>query len=159
MTLRITDVQLALAKLLNHYPESGHNMTSIGKLAFDWHDLLTEEGVTQKQFSSGVRHAVKTCRFFPKLADVLAGVKSYRTNPPAPRSAALQIEEHTASGDNLTPEEIARNMERIKMIKLVFHPDPEKRVTIEEAVAFVESVGHITEFSTMETKQAMGAAQ
>ena len=74
MKLQITDTQLALAKLLIHYPESGHNTTSLGKLAFDWHDLLVEEGVTQKQFSSGVRHAVKTCRFFPKLADVLAGV-------------------------------------------------------------------------------------
>ena len=144
---------------MTHYPESGHNLNTLGRLSFDWFDLLKEEGVTRPQFSAGIRHAVKTCRFFPKLADVLDGVKNYRTNPPAPRSAALQIEEHTATSNSWTPEEIARNMERIEMIRLVFHPDPEKRVTVEEAVAFVESVGHITEFSTMEAGQAGGAVQ
>lgn len=159
MELQLKDVQLALAKLLNHYPESGHNSNTLGRLAFDWFDLLREEGVTQPQFSAGIRHAVKTCRFFPKLADVLAGVANYRANPPAavkPTNALLADE---TSRHDLTPEEIARNLERIEMIKLVFHPDPDKRVSVEEATAFVESVGHITEFSTMETKQSGGTLQ
>ena len=153
MDLKITDVQSALLRLTNHYPEAGHNGTTTSKLAVDWFSLLIEDGVTQAQFVAGMRHAVKTCRFFPKLADVLEGVKNYREKPPAPKkSGCLQIEEHTVNGDNLTKEEIERNMKRIEMVKMVYHPDPEKRVTIEEAVALVESVSHIAEFSTMDTK-------
>ena len=141
MKLQITDVQLALAKLLNHYPESGHNISSLGKLAFDWHDLLTEEGVTQKQFSAGVRHAVKTCRFFPKLADVLAGVQQHRERPPQPKVNAIQIEDVTSRHD-LTPEEIERNKERIGEILQMLAGAK----SIDEAVEAVQSKTHIKEF-------------
>ena len=145
MKLQTTDVQLALAKLLNHYPESGHNMTSIGKLAFDWHDLLTEEGVTQKQFSAGIRHAVKNCRFFPKLADVLAGVQQHREMPPQPRINAMQIEDVTSRHD-LTPEEIERNKERIAEILQMLAGQK----SIDEAVEAVQSKSHIKEFGKKE---------
>ena len=141
MKLQTTDVQLALAKLLNHYPESGHNATSIAKLAFDWHDLLNEEGVTQKQFSAGVRYAVKTCRFFPKLADVLAGVQQYRERPPQQRIDALQIEDVTSNHD-LTPEEVERNKERVAEILSMLAGQK----SIDEAVAAVEAKNHIKEF-------------
>ena len=141
MKLQTTDVQLALAKLLNHYPESGHNTTSLGKLAFDWHDLLTEEGVTQKQFSAGVRHAVKTCRFFPKLADVLAGVTKYRETPPQPQTNAMQIEDVTSNHD-LTPEEVERNKARIAEILAMLAGQK----SIDEAVDAVTSKNHIKEF-------------
>ena len=142
MRLQITDVQLALAKLLIHYPESGHNTTSLGKLAFDWHDLLVEEGVTQKQFSSGVRHAVKTCRFFPKLADVLAGVQQHRERPPQPQVNTMQIEDVTSRHD-LTPEEIERNKERIGEILQMLAGQK----SIDEAVEAVEAKTHIREFN------------
>ena len=142
MTLRITDVQLALAKLLNHYPESGHNRKSIEKLAFDWFDLLQEEGVTQRQFSAGMRHAVKTCRFFPKLVDVLDGVKGYRECPrPAQATGALQISDSSSQHD-LTTEEIARNKERIgEILKML---SGEK--SMDEAIAAVEGKTVIKEF-------------
>ena len=145
MKLQTTDVQLALAKLLNHYPESGHNMTSIGKLAFDWHDLLTEEGVTQKQFSAGIRHAVKNCRFFPKLADVLEGVAKYREAPPQPKINANQIEDVTSNHD-LTPEEIERNKQRVAEILSML----KGQKSVDEAVAAVEAKTHIKEFGARE---------
>lgn len=154
MRLQATDVQQALAKLLNHYPESGHNLNTLPRLAFDWFDLLSEEGVTRVQFSAGIRHAVKTCRFFPKLADVFEGVAAYRENPtPLRASTATLIEAHTSTADNLTPEEIERNLQRIEAVKMVFHRDPAKRMSIEEATAFVEQVGHINEFSTMDQEK------
>lgn len=128
---------------MNHYPESGHNATSIGKLAFDWHDLLTEDGVTQKQFSSGVRHAVKTCRFFPKLADVLAGVNQYRETPPEQRaSGAPQIEDVTSCHD-LTPEEIEKNRARVKAITDMLAG----KISIVEALAMVDKNTYIEEFN------------
>ena len=144
MKLQITDIQLALAKLLNHYPEAGHNATSIGKLAFDWHDLLSEEGVTQKQFSAGIRHAVKTCRFFPKLADVLAGVEKYRESPPKPQVNEMQIEDTTSRHD-LTPEEIARNKERIGLITGALAG----QLTWDEAEKECTRLAHIGHFETL----------
>lgn len=152
MNLQITDVQLALAKLLNHYPESGHNATSIGKLAFDWFDLLTEEEVTQPQFSAGVRHAVKNCRFFPKLADVLDGVKGHREKPNQRKDRPL-LEASTASLRNFTPEEIERNKERVQIILDVLS----KKMSCEEGVAKSESICHIGEFgSSCEVERCQG---
>ena len=110
-------------------------------MAFDWHDLLVEEGVTQKQFSSGVRHAVKTCRFFPKLADVLEGVATYRERPPQPQVNAMQIEDVTSRHD-LTPEEIERNKERLKTISDMLAG----KLSTDEAIRTVEAKTHIKEF-------------
>lgn len=144
MELQMADVQQALAKLLNHYPESGHNSNTLARLAFDWFDLLSEEDVTQRQFSAGIRHAVKTCRFFPKLADVLEGVANYRSNPntrPLP-NGALQIEEHTATTANLTPEEVERNKARVRSIVAMLS----RKITMDDAVKAVESATTIREF-------------
>jgi hypothetical protein len=117
-------------------------MTSLGKLAFDWRDLLSEEGVTQKQFSSGIRHAVKTCKFFPKLADVLEGVEKYREAPPRPQVNEMQIEDTTSRHD-LTPEEVSRNKERVGMIVGALAG----RITWEEAEKGVAALQHIGEFT------------
>lgn len=127
-------------------------MTSIGKLAFDWHDLLTEEGVTQKQFSSGVRHAVKTCRFFPKLADVLEGVSRYRERPPEPTVDESRMIEAVTSHHDLTPEEIERNKARVKTIRDMLAG----RMTMDDAVAAVDKLAHIETFGTHESKQNRG---
>jgi len=127
-----------LARLLNHYPEAGHNGVTISKLAEDWYNLLVEEDVTSGQFAHGVRHAVKHCRFFPKLADILVGVKTYREKtPPQPKADpnVKMIEEYTANADNLLPEEIERNRKMIKMIAKA----ATRQVTIEEAVEYVEA--------------------
>ena len=142
MELQIKDIQLALAKLLNHYPESGHNSNTLGRLAFDWFDLLSEDGVTQKQFSAGIRHSVKTCRFFPKLADVLAGVTRYRENPPPPTVNATMITDTTGNETNWTPEEIERNKKRISHIVSMLS----KEKSMDDAIIAVERCGHIDEF-------------
>lgn len=141
MELILMDVQRALAKLLNHYPEAGHNSSTISKLALDWFDLLREEGVTQCQFSAGMRHSVKNCRFFPKLADVLDGVRGYREKPNHGQNRPL-IEANTASPRNFTPEEIERNKERVQIILDVIS----KELSCEEGVARSESICHIGEF-------------
>jgi len=132
MKLQMQDVQAALAKLLNHFPESGHNAMSVSELALDWLDLLSEEGVTQNQFSAGVRHAVKTCSFFPKVADVLKGVTIYRETPPAPKNGQAQLES-TTSNHAMTPEEIERNKARIQDILSMLR----KEKSIDETVASV----------------------
>jgi hypothetical protein len=128
--------------LLNHYPESGHNSNTLGRLAFDWFDLLSEEEVTQRQFSAGVRHSVKTCRFFPKVADILEGVAKYRANPPTLQATdSLQIAD-TSSRHDLTPEEIARNKERVAHITAMLS----RKITMDDAVKAVESATIIKEF-------------
>lgn len=71
------------------------------------------------------------------------GVGQYRERPPEAKATnSLQIAEYTANGDNLTPEEIERNNERIAMIKKVLT----KEVSLEEAVEFIESTVVIKEF-------------
>lgn len=143
MELTLMDVQRALAKLLNHYPEAGHNSSTISKLALDWFDLLKEEGVTQAQFSAGMRYSVKNCRFFPKLADVLGGVRVYREKPIQGQNRPL-LEANTASPINFTPEEIERNKERVQIILDVIS----KKISCEEGVEKSESICHICEFGS-----------
>lgn len=146
MKLQIADVQCALVRLLNHYPESGHNSQTLANLAVDWVDLLDEEGVTQKQFAFGVRHAVKTCSFFPKVADVLKGVREYRERPPAtiePTSTMLTDE---TSRHNLTPEEVERNRSRVQLIVKALSG----QMSFDEAERDVAAMSHIGEFSAVD---------
>lgn len=98
--------------------------------------------MTRKQFSAGMRHAVKTCRFFPKLVDVLDGVRSYRESPTTVHAnTAPQISDSTSHHD-LTPEEVARNKERIgEILKML-----SREKSMDEVIAAVESMGHIKEF-------------
>jgi hypothetical protein len=125
----------------------------------EYFEDLGSEGVTLRQFDAAAKTVRKRCRFFPSMADLLDAVREYRERPPAAIEPTQALLADETSRHDLTQEEIARNLERIEMIKLVFHPDPDKRVSVEEATAFVESVGHIQEFSTMETKQSGGAVQ
>ena len=98
--------------------------------------------MTQRQFSAGMRHAVKTCRFFPKLVDVLDGVKGYRECPrPAQATGALQISDSSSQHD-LTPEEVARNKERIGEILKMLAGEK----SMDEAIAAVEGKTVIKEF-------------
>jgi hypothetical protein len=142
MELQPQDVQVAMAKLLNHYPESAHNLKTISRLSADWFDLLKEEGVTKRQFSAGMRHAVKTCRFFPKLVDVLDGVKCYREDPTRVQATGAPQISDTSSQHDLTPEEIARNKERIGEILKMLAGEK----SMDETIAAVESKTHIKEF-------------
>lgn len=142
MELKLEDVQRALSKLVNHYPEAGHNGQTLSRLAADWLDLLGEEEVTKSQFSAGIRHAVKTCKFFPKVADVLEGVRAHRANPkPKPKSEALQIADRTSQHDP-TPEEVAMNNERLNTIAQMLAG----KLSMDDAVNRVEELTTIKEF-------------
>lgn len=145
MKLQIADVQCALVRLLNHYPESGHNSQTLANLAVDWVDLLDEEGVTQKQFAFGVRHAVKTCSFFPKVADVLKGVREYRERPLATKEPTNALLAEETSRHDLTPEEVERNKKRVQLIMKALSG----RMSFDQAEREVEAMSHIVEFSTM----------
>jgi len=144
MKLQLKEVQTALAKLINHYPEAGHNSKTIIRLADDWLDLLSEDNVTSNQFSQGVRWSVKNCRFFPKVADVLEGVRIHRTAIPTvlPMPKVAQIEESTTDGKNWTEEELARNKERISHILAMLS----REKTMDQAVSDVERCGNVKEF-------------
>lgn len=144
MKLQMADVQCALVRLLNHYPESGHNNQTLANLAVDWVDLLDEEGVTQKQFAFGVRHAVKACSFFPKVADVLKGVREYRERPPEAKNLANSLLAEETSRHDLTPEEVERNQARVQLIVKALAGN----MSFEDAEREVAGMGHIGEFST-----------
>lgn len=111
-------------------------------MSADWFDLLKEEGVTKRQFSAGMRHAVKTCRFFPKLVDVLDGVKGYREAPTRVQPTGAPQISDTSSQYDLTPEEIARNKERIGEILKMLAGEK----SMDEAIAAVEGKTVIKEF-------------
>jgi hypothetical protein len=126
-----------LSRLLNHFPEAGHNGKTITRLAEDWFNLLREEQVTSLQFTHGMRWAVKHCRFFPKLVDILDGVKTYRERPPAapePDPNVKQLAEYTTTKENLMPQEIKRNKNMIAMITKAAL----RQVPVEDAVEYVE---------------------
>jgi hypothetical protein len=126
--------------MLIHFPESGHNGKTLQLLADDWYELLADEGVTSGQFEVGIKYAKKNCSFFPKVADIMKGVMSFRENPPAPRYDQNQIADTTSMHD-LTPEEISRNKERMKHITDMLSG----ALSIEDAVRAVEGTA-IKEF-------------
>lgn len=125
--------------------EAQHSQDSLDVLAAKYaHDLI-EERVSLRELTAACSKASRRWQFFPKMADIMKAVDEHRLNPPCHRYDQAQLGDTTSYHD-LTPEEVARNLERIEAIKLVFSPDPEKRLSVEEAVAFVESKNHIEEF-------------
>lgn len=135
------------------FKSAGYMNEQLARISTEYLEDLQSEGVTLRQFEVATLMVRKRCRFFPSMADILDAVKEYRAKPPVAASGALQIADTTSHHD-LTPEEIERNRERVEMIKLVFHPDPAKRVSVEEAVEFVESTGHIKEFTILGKQDA-----
>ena len=109
-------------------------------------DLLDEEGVTQKQFSFGVRYAVKTCSFFPKVADVLKGVREYRERPPAAKEPTNALLPDETSRHDLTPEEIERNRSRVQLIVKALAG----QMSFDEAERDVAAMSHIGEFTAVD---------
>jgi hypothetical protein len=127
--------------MLIHFPESGHNGKTLQLLAGDWFELLSSEGVTSGQFTAGIKYSKKTCSFFPKVADVMKGVMSFRESPPAIKHDQQQLTDTTSNHD-LAPEEISRNKERIgEILKML-----RKETSVDKAVEAVKSKNHIGEF-------------
>lgn len=130
------------------FRSAGYGPEQLAWLSDEYFDDLQSEYVTKAQFDAAARMVRKRCRFFPTMADVLEAVQEIRRNPQlmAPVSSDVaQIEEHTAKRDNLTPEEIARNQERLNYIKEMLAG----KMSIDDAVAAVSGKSHIAEFGKL----------
>ncbi len=128
-------MQAALFRLLNHYPESGHNGATIKRLADDYFEDMIDEGVTLRQFERGISAARKTCRFFPKVFELLVLIREDRGRiDQRPTQNRIALPDQTTEHD-LTPEEIEKNKKRIKVITDMLA----KKLTIEEAEEMVKS--------------------
>ena len=121
--------------LLVLYPEAGHNGATLVLLAEQWQDLLADDAVTEAEFVWSMRRAKKHCRFFPKIADILEGVRAYREHPPATVDAKHRLAEESTVP--LTPDEKARNRKRIAVMlaQLSHQISPEEAADELQAIA------------------------
>ncbi len=103
--------------LMAHYPESGHNGTTLGLVANDYYDDLVSEDVSRNEFKYSIIEVRKKCKFFPKMADILEAVNEYRKNPPP--SNTLKIAEDCGEEAPLTPEQEERNNKRIVILSQI----------------------------------------
>lgn len=126
--LNIETITRQLAPLIVLYPEAGHNGETLNFLAELWQDLLADEDVSEPEFLWAMRRAMKKCRFFPKIADIMEGVDKYREEPPTKVTyPAHMLPQQSAVA--LSPEEIARNKAKLEVIKLQLA----RQITTEEA--------------------------
>lgn len=102
--------------LLVLYPEAGHNGATLVLLAEQWQDLLADDGVNEAEFVWAMRRAKKHCRFFPKIADILEGVRAYREHPPPAATVDARHRLPEESVVPLTAEERARNVKKIAVL-------------------------------------------
>lgn len=87
------EVARELLRLAAHYPEAGHNGTTIRIIAEDYHHDLVSEGVSPQNFREAVVEARKRTAFFPKVSDILKAHHEIVSRPqPASRVAGLIAE-------------------------------------------------------------------
>jgi len=98
-----------LINLSYHYPESGHNLTTLELIANDYFDDLKGEYISEETFIKAMKLCRKECQYFPKIKDVLAICGRLHNQP---SSNNLQIESSTPKTD----EDIARNKRKFKII-------------------------------------------
>lgn len=96
------------------FKEAGYTPEQLKLLAVEYHQDLVEEQVTPAQFDEAAKIVRRRCKWFPKFAEIMEAVNEYRSKP-RPTSDIAMIADHTSEHD-LTPEEIARNKERIELI-------------------------------------------
>lgn len=148
--LDLMTVKRAVYSWSIRFKSAGHTLDQLSRLSTEYLEDLQSEGVTLRQFEAAALSVRKRCRFFPSMADILEAVKEYRANPPVATSGALQIAEVTSNHD-LTPEELERNEERVRLITEALAG----RLSFEEAEREVERIGHIKEF-TIQDEQKTG---
>lgn len=124
--------------------EAQHSQDSLDVLAAKYTADLIDEGVALKELAAACLKASRRWSFFPKMADILAAVDQYRSNPPPKKITQNQIEDTTSRHD-LTPEEIARNKERIGLITGALAG----RLTWDEAEKECTRLAHIGHFETL----------
>lgn len=111
MNLDVKIVWQAIFRLLNHYPESGHNKQTLAKLSEDyWEDFKAEGITTVEQLKPSLSLARRRCKFFPKSSDIISAYKELKAKRRI--SMPVMIEEKTSMHD-LLPEEVERNKEMI----------------------------------------------
>lgn len=123
------------------YPEAGHNGASLALLAGEWHDLLTEEDVQADEFVAAMRRVKKRCRFFPKIADVLEGVRDLREHPPQIDEAHRLPE--PPPGGGISDEKRERVRRAIDIIRRQFTGPKEQRLHPEEARRQIKALGFV----------------
>lgn len=96
-------------RLLAHYPEAAHNGDTINALAEDWEEDLAVHNITMPTFMAAVKICRRECKFYPKIADVLAAAKTV-DNFRDRKQIALPAQ------TMLTDEECQRNKRRINFL-------------------------------------------
>ena len=131
-------VQESLVKLSAHYPEAGHNVSTMRVLAADYFDAFKDWSV--ETYNSALRMARKKCRFFPKIADIEAAsneacelARIQHEEEAARNKEVLFIEEYGSYNDE---EMIARNKKALSVMGKVAGGE----ISMEEADRQLEEI-------------------
>jgi len=121
--MTVQSVLQVLCHLSLRYPEAGYSPEQLLVLAEGFFEDLTDENISQEDFELFVRTTRKVCKFFPKMSDILDVRKKERERGETGKGrkkVSGQLEERTA---DLTPEEVARNLRHIEIIKKMLAGD------------------------------------
>lgn len=141
MELTYQEVQEVMAGWSIRYREAGYTPDQLEFLTDDYLEDLADEQVTSNQFQEAVKLVRKRCRFFPKVADILEAREKVCRNP-SRYTNNLQIAD-TSSEHDLTPEEIDKNLERLKILGQVVTGE----ITPEEGEQMQEELNQKNTFS------------
>lgn len=103
------EIKPILLRFLAHYPESGHNDSTLETIAEDWEEDLSIHNVTAQTFSSAIKVCRRECSFFPKISDVL---KAAKTVDNFRNRKQIYLPEQT----QMTEEECQRNKKRVRAL-------------------------------------------
>lgn len=97
------------------YPETRYTSSQMIVLSREYYEDLVDE-IPVEIFDDTIRQTRKTCRYFPKVVDIILARDIIASRTIAIRRTALP--EQTSEHD-LTPEEIEVNKRRLKIIRAV----------------------------------------
>lgn len=104
----------ALVRLLNHYPECGHNQKTLVKLAEDyWEDFQAEGIATVEQLKPSISLVRRKAKFFPKSSEIIAAYNELKAKGRV-KDPRRMIEQTTSMHDP-TPDEVERNKKFISI--------------------------------------------
>ena len=112
--LKVEDVRAVIEIWNVMFSEQTRGEKQLSLLAKAYHSRLVTNGVTPKQLTFLAGKVTDACTFFPKIADILKARSTYGASQPG-LTPALQVAD-TSSEHDLTPEEIDKNLERLKIM-------------------------------------------
>jgi len=118
----------------------------------DYHQDLTDDGVTEVEFIRAVSSVRKKCRFYPKVADFINAVQEDRKKAKMPSANFLQIEDTTSFHDQ-TPEERALTKKKLKAIASMLAGKLSMDEALEIAGETIKSFGRTQIGSGLVTKK------